>query len=403
MPHSIRSALLLFVFVLSKHAIAQGSSDEVFEEFLPLDEKLISPILREQSFFTDRVGSCIIYFDTNVENPDEQNIENEFINIFEIEVFDTPDSDDGESVAIVRFLPKTTGLSILPTLEFRSETKLYRTNPVQFIVDEPVSSDLMVLFFSTDHKQVHVGQPFPIKMSWRGKLKASAIRNLQLNPPFFSHPNIEIVIPRNTAPDEVQVGLPIGGRRVIANRTLDSDQREDLGLIELTIFLRFDKPGTYELTSTQLECSIVKADRGTFGRYAAHFNNHFFELPDTGQKYRRIFTQSNALEISVKALPEETGVLPFSGLFEPLEFEAQVNPTNVEIGQMSEVEISVKGLAPHGMIELPSLTSQRGLRSKFLIDPDFTRQWQATGSLFRTRFRPLITTIKSFPSLSFKT
>ncbi|MEM7673008.1 MAG: tetratricopeptide repeat protein [Verrucomicrobiota bacterium] len=403
MHNYIRSALLLFACVLSKYGLAQGSSDEVFESLTPLDEKNISPKLREQSFFTDRVGSCIIYFDTQIESPVAQNIENEFITIFEIEAFDTPDSNEGKSVAIVRFLPKTTGLSIFPSLEFRSETTLYRTNPLQFIVDEPVSSELITLSFSTDREQVYVGQPFPIKMSWRGHLKASAIRNLQLNPPFFNHPNIEIVIPRNTAPEEVQVGLPIGGRRVIANRTLDSNRREDLGLIELTIFLRIDEPGTYEFASTRLECALTSANRGAFGRYAAHFNNLFFELPDSHQKYRRIFTLSNALEISVKALPEETGDLPFSGLFEPLELEAQVSPTNIEIGQMSEVEISVKSLAPHGMIALPSLTSQRGLRSKFLIDQDFARQWQATGSLFRTRFRPLITTIKSFPSLSFKT
>lgn len=390
----------LMLWILCGALIAQEPDDTAPP---PGSTETLTPILREQSYFTDRVGSYILYFDTIVENPDAQSVETESVSIFEIEVFDTPDSDNSASIAIVRFLPKAAGLATLPPLQFYSESKTYRTQALQFLVDEPTESELLKLEFSSEVQEVYAGQPFAIDMRWNAQLKASAIRNLLLNPAFFSNPDIEIVIPRSTDPEHLQVGLPIGGRRVIGKREADPTSPELLGTIHLRLFLRIETPGTYQLSETQLECSLLKSERGSFGRYAAHFNNGFFEIPESSQQYTRIFTQSNALEIQVKPLPETEHSMPFSGLFEPLEFQVQVNPRSLEIGQMAEVEISVLSEAPYGMIALPHFGSQRGVRSRFLVDRYFARQWQSNGTLFRARFRPLLASINSFPSLAFKT
>ncbi|MEM6601299.1 MAG: hypothetical protein AAF649_07940, partial [Verrucomicrobiota bacterium] len=363
-----------------------------------LPVKTVAVELEHQTFFTDRVATAIVYFDTVVYKPQDTIHESDSVRVIEIEVFRTAESEKGVSAAIIRFLPKRSGIALLPVLEFSSETTRYVTKPLQILVSEPTRSDAMSLHFKPEKQQVYVGEPVRVDLHWENTLNADTLRALRLNPSFFENPGIEVVIPRSTDPEELRVGLPIGGRRVIARREKNPDNADALGKITLPIYLRFTKAGIFTLDSTRLEIAQFVNGRFDFGRYKAYFNNGFFEAIDPRQLYQRIYTFSEPVTIEVRPLPEAP-VQHFSGLFDPLHAELTVKPTEVEIGQLMQLEIKLSGNAPHGMLELPQLSRMANLHERFLLDENHSRLWHENGSIFRVRFRILSTSVQAFPSL----
>ena len=198
------------------------------------------------------------------------------------------------------------------------------------------------------------------------------------------------------------MGLPIGGRRVIARRQINSEQPKELGTVHLAIYVKFLKAGIYTLDDLSLECSIVDQASGDFARYASHFNNGLFEEVDIFEKYERHYTTSKPIEISILELPKEEQSALFSGLFEPIHFELSLSNEAIELGQILEVGIKVISDSPHGMLDLPPLNLQPSLRAHFLVDSDIGRLWHERGTHFRTRLRALSSHLDAFPALRFQ-
>ena len=399
-------AYMCLVAMFASLACAQSelqrpmSNEPDADEALQLIEKTVGLTVFEQSFFADRIASAMVYFDTVVAPPDYSSRESDSCSVFDIEVLETPDSAKGKSVAMFRFLPKRVGVVELPSLEFRSESVSYRTSLHQIRVKEPIRSANMTLSLQPVKRQAYVGEPLRVDLSWDCSLNAAALQALRLYPEFFSDKRIEIVIPRNQDAKNQQVGLPIGGRRVIASRTKSVVDPKHLGRITLPLYLRFTEPGTYVLSDTRLECALLADPERDFGRYAAHFNNGLFEAVDSSKVYDRIYTIAPEVEIEVLPLPVEQQDATFSGLFAPLKVDVSVTPTEVKIGELVDLEIKLTSSAPHGMLALPPLNQQVNLRERVLVDGNYQRIWHDQGTSFRTRFRILSTTFQSFPSLN---
>ncbi|WPJ95669.1 BatD family protein [Coraliomargarita algicola] len=387
-----------FIIVFSLLALSLSAQES--EPQLPLQH--VQAQAREQSFFTDRIASLRVDFDSVVDTPEDWPQQSDGFRILDIEVQATQ-SEPAGSQARIRFLPTKAGVVTLPAFDFQSASTHYQTAPIQIIVSEPQRSDQMSLQLTPHKLKVYVGEPLRIDLVWHSSINAAALKHLKLFPDYFNDPNISIVIPRSTAAEEVQVGLPIGGRRVIATRTRLEGNEKALGTIELPIFLRFEQAGKYTLPTTHLECALLeKPDQG-FARYAAHFNNSFFTPVEPSERYRRIYTTAPAIDIEVLPLPIDSEQATFTGLFEPISIQASASPTELEIGQLMELEFKVSSSAPHGMLQLPPLSQQSGLRERFVVDDQYRTLWQADGSLFRTRLRPLATSTQAIPSLYFRT
>lgn len=249
--------------------------------------------------------------------------------------------------------------------------------------------------------EVYVGQALRIDLTWDCGLAARTLKDLRLNPAFFENPDIEVVIPRNTSATEAQVGLPIGGRRVIATRELWAEAPEALGTIRLPIYLRFSQPGSYELDGARLDVAVVANARDPFGRYAAYFNNSFFEAVGSADRYERRTTEAAPQRIEVRARPVDTEGR-FSGWFEPVEMEWTLGQAAMEVGDLIEIELKLSGEAPHGMWTPPVLAEQSALNAHFLLDENWTREWHARGTIFRSRMRILSTRVAAFPELHFR-
>ena len=359
--------------------------------------------LKTQTFYDDRNATCVAYFTEAVTAPDVDEESTDDCHIIRIRVEKVPKDSGNDHVAIIQFRPMRTGAIELPALEFKSETQSLATEATKITVSERVKSDRMQLRFIVDSlSDLYVGQAVRIDLEWSSDLPASALRSLRINPNFFTHDAMQIVIPRSTEDEELQMGFPIGGRRVIARRQINPEQPKELGTVLLPIYIKFLKAGNYTLDDLSLECSIVEQPSGNFDRYAAHFNNGLFEEVDTFEKYERHYTTAKTIEISVLELPKEKQSALFSGLFEPVHFELSLSDDAVELGQILEVDIEVTSDFPHGMLDLPPLNLQPSLRAHFLVDSEIGRLWHEHGTHFKARFRTLSSHLNAFPTLRFQ-
>jgi hypothetical protein len=359
--------------------------------------------LKTQTFYDDRNATAMAYFTEVITAPDVDEGSTHDCRIIGIRVEKTSKDSGNDHTAIIQFRPMRSGAIELPALEFKGETKSVITAATKLTVSERVKSDRMQLRFSVGNlRDLYVGQAVRIDLEWRSDLPASALRSLRINPDFFSHSAIQIVIPRSTEDEELQMGLPIGGRRVIARRQINPDQPKELGTVHLPIYVKFLEAGIYTLDDLSLECSIVDQSSGNFDRYAAHFNNGLFEEVDTSEKYERHYTTAKPIEFSVLELPKEKQSALFSGLFEPVHFELKLSDDAIELGQILELDIEVTSEFPHGMLDLPPLKLQPSLRAHFLVDSEIGRLWQERGTTFKNRLRTLSSHLSAFPALRFQ-
>lgn len=356
-----------------------------------------------QTWFTDRTGTAVIHFDDLVETPESLPSGVKGLSFIDIEVREASDSRSDKSTVIIRFILRDTGIVTFPSLDFFSETKHYRTIPEQLVVGSVVRTGAMSITLSPAKRQVYVGEPLRIDVTWKCDLEAGRLQALNYYPPFFNDSTVEIVIPRTTEVEQQQVGLPIGGRRVIGKRTLNEGNTKALGTVELPLYLRLSEPGVYTLPATRLECAYLNDGNRNFGQYAAHFNNSLFAPEESDARYERFSVETAPIEIEVLPLPAEGRASSFSGLFAPVRVEVAVTPEALKVGELMQAELKVFGDAPHGMIDLPRLSRQRGLRGRFLVDDDLGRTWRTDGTTFRCRLRALTTGVEAFPSLHIQT
>ena len=249
---------------------------------------------------------------------------------------------------------------------------------------------------------VYVGEPLRVDVEWECELNAAALKQLRFDPAFFHHPSIEVDVPRSTAPEEKQIGLPVGGQRIIGRRNRQPENKEGLGTVSFSLFIRFTSPGSYSFPATRLELSRLVDGKGSFAPYASYFNNSLFETVEEDRRSERLFAEAEPFAIAVRPLPEAGRHASFSGLFLPCRFEASVSPQEGQVGDLMELDVRVFSEVASGFLSLPDLGQQSSLRHRFWIDQDVRRVWQPDGAEFLLRFRPLTSTVRAFPGLSFQ-
>ncbi|TWT84100.1 hypothetical protein CA13_55760 [Planctomycetes bacterium CA13] len=355
--------------------------------------------MKEECWFTDTVATAFVRFPEVVEQPEDLPDVGDDISLFSLEVSaESADTNSG-SVAVIRFIPRRTGLVIFPALNFTSDSGSFRTTATQILVSEPQRSSDMTLELRPEKRSVYQGQPLRVDVTWTCKLTTNRIRSLLCLPEFFNASSIETVVPRCTAEEKEQMGMPFGGRRVIARRVAWADSPEQFGTVTFSLFLRFSEAGTVSLPATRLECAYLKGKGSNFAPYAAYFNNGLFEPMSSLNAYERLYAESEPLTLEVLPLPIQDRSENFSGLFAPCEIEVTLSTNDIEVGQVMEVDLRVHSDAPHGMLELPSLERQRSLRGRFRTSSELSRKWHPDGTSFRARMRPLTTKVTALPSM----
>lgn len=389
----LRFSFSILQLAMTVSASLGQSSASVESEYSVPNE--ISVTFENATLFTDRVASAVVSFPELVESAESNWSSRAEISIYGIDIQKTKDG----CVAQIRWMPRKVGILAFPAFDFQSETTHYRTGMRQLRVSEPMRSEEMAFELKPAKLTLYAGEPLRVDVSWKSSLSTKRLRSLHCYPAFFDEAQLEVVVPRSTAPENEQMGLPFGGRRVIAHRNLVVDSPAQLGSVSFSLYLRFSEPGTFTIPASYLECAYLREDGGSFAPYASYFNNALFDPVNEGLLYDRLFVESAPVQVEVLPLPDEGRSELFSGVFAPCEIIIASDDVEYEVGQIMDLELIARSPSPFGMIDLPDLRKQRSLRSLFKVDEELGRAWRADGTRFRMRARALTTRVKAFPSL----
>ena len=286
--------------------------------------------LEGSSFFTDLVVNALARFPEPVTAPTDLPGGEPGVSILGVEILEGALSPNATGFAQVRLLPRRTGPVTIPAIEFSSDTTVYRTRPRQIFVGAPATTGAMSFAMSPARTTLYVGEPLRIDVIWKVDFSADRVRSLRCHPEIFSRTDAEVVVPRCTAPEEEQIGLPLGGRRIIARRTRPEKDAEALGTVTFPLFVRFAEPGKIELPAARLEIAHLKGKGGPFAPYAAFFNNGLFESLTELESFDRYYAEAPPILLTVLPLPEEGRTEYFSGLFAPCSIEAAASASEIE-------------------------------------------------------------------------
>ena len=358
---------------------------------------------REASWFAGEVATAWVFISSESLPEIAPSSEVGDIRIVGTRVHELDNDDRGDYLAVIEFAPKRAGIRIFPPIKIKTGEVLVQTASRQIVVGEPYKTDAMSFHVQPSKTEVYEGEPLKVTFEWRCDLPMNQIRDVNLYPEIFNNPAIEIVIPRSKAPEESQFGIPVSERRVIAQRfEKGSAFPENLGVLRFDLYLRFREPGSYSLSKTRLQCSRLLEDDAQSNRYAAYFNNAFFEEIDPSSPHERIYAESEALEIAVRPLPGEGRLDSFSDIFDPNSINVSINPQSATVGQLIEIQIDIRSDACSEMLSLPDMSHQSSMRNRFWVGQEVNEIWRSDGRRFVVRARPLTTQIAAFPSLSFQ-
>ena len=301
--------------------------------------------LIDKSFFTDRVATAQIQHSHPLILRNEAPFTDSSLKLLSVDSRETQQKNSLRYQTQLRFLPLKTGNLQFPALSWKSPIGLLQTKAIDLKVDSPQKSSAMQLKIRAHKQRVFVGEPLKITLEWTSTLEINRLQELKLYPDFFNIEGIEVVVPRISAPKDAQIGMPLGGRRIIAHRKSSSPQK--LGKVHLDLFLRFQQTGHYKFTSSRLECGLIASSNRSFAPYAAHFNNAFFEPVDTKVPHKRIYVDSEAFGIHVLALPPNTSEHPFTGLFTPITFKTRTTTNATKVGELIPLQIDCTSQARH--------------------------------------------------------
>ncbi|MBT3482804.1 MAG: hypothetical protein HN457_15380 [Opitutales bacterium] len=356
---------------------------------------------KEVCWFDDELATAMVFVDA-IEQPVVvlPDVSSE-VRFFDWSVQRLENDERGQYVALIEFMPQRSGVRVFPPIRLDSDEKVWQTKPRQIVVGEAHESPEMSFEILPSKTRIYAGEPVRLDFVWKCALPVGQLRDFRLSPRLFNDASVSIVVPRSTAPEDEQFGMPVGGRRVIARRILGPDTKAGLmGEVRFSIFARFEKSGTVDLTRTRLLCSRMLSQHSQSNQYAAYFNNGLFELADRSVQYEKIEAFSTPVSLEVLPLPEKGREESFSGLFSPKSIEVSVTPDSMEVGQLMEIRVDILSDAASEMLELPSLDRQSSLRNRFWVGKDTNEIWRRDGRSFVLRARPLSVEVDFFPSLS---
>ena len=356
---------------------------------------------KEVCWFDDELATAMVFVDA-LEQPvvifPEGNTE---VRFFDWSVQALENDERGQYVALIQFMPQRTGVRVFPSIRLDSDAQVWQSRPRQIVVGEAHEAPEMSFAIEAAKNRVYAGEPVRLDFVWKCAFPMGQLRDFRLSSSLFNDSTVSIVVPRSVAPEDEQFGIPVGGRRVIAQRIPDSDTKAGfMGEVRFSIFARFEEPGSYDLVRTRLLCSRMLNQHSQSNQYAAYFNNGLFESVDRSVQYEKVEAFSKPVSLEVLPLPQKGREESFSGLFAPRSIEVIANPSSLEVGQLMEIRVDVFSDATSEMLKLPRLDRQSSLRNRFWVGQEVNEIWRPDGRSFVLRARPLTVEIDFFPSLS---
>ncbi len=264
-----------------------------------------------------------------------------------------------------RLTPKVAGRLVIPSLDVHVAGTVFKTNPVTISVKRPEESEDFKLHIKLSRDTCYTGEPVVLTVSW---YLNRDVESFSFTAPVLENESFDFETPEvKIDPSKKYFRVPLGNGEVIAEKgrgTIDGAQYVTL---TFNIALIPNQPGMFVIPEF-----IVACESGTGIRSRRDFFDDFFSDSYSGSwrgSLKKYVVPSNTLSLDVKALPEEGRPEGFAGHVGEIKIEAIADPTEVNVGDPITLKIILQGPDYLGRLQLPSLSSQKGMSDDFKI-PD---------------------------------
>lgn len=274
------------------------------------------------------------------------------------------------------------GLQTIPALTVDVDGKEYRTNPVVVNVREPQNRSDVRLRIEVDNASPYVGEAVELRATLYLR---STVQNVSLSLPRLDGSFETYDVPGADIQSGRQAPVEFLGSRVQGERgqaMLDGQQYDTFTVRKLLVPL---VEGPQQLGPATLSCQVVIRQSRSF------FDDDQIE---------RASVPSNAIQLDVRALPEDGKPANFSGLIGRYSVSAAASATDVYVGD--PITLTIRVGSGGAVLRDPriDLTNMPGFRNQFRVTETQTEPERRNGQLiYEQTIRPLSDSVKEIPPI----
>jgi hypothetical protein len=265
---------------------------------------------------------------------------------------------NGRRFSIVNFLITTPqpGLVRLPGLNVTVSGKTYKTNPVEFTVSKPGTTDKLDLAVDVSDSNCYLGQPVLLTVKAYVETGSDA-REIQFDLPVFTGGQFiledPVITDGNAEAYRLSTDLVVyvSQREVVRKRKRFTEVSFSKVLIPQEI-------GTIPLGTATLSAALavgLKRSRDPFDMFGAR------------KQYSRFMVSNEMAQLTVRPLPTQGQPRGFYGLVGQYTIEATATPTQVNVGDPITLTIRIGGNRFLKPVQWPKLSDIDELNQHFRI------------------------------------
>jgi len=296
---------------------------------------------------------------------------------------------------IYNLYPKRTGRLSIPAFKLNYEGTEYKTQPVAINVVDAASQtgsasgsgagavslgEKIFIRLEAPRKTVYVNERIPVAV--RLYVGGLSVRNIQY--PEFDHTGF-------TVEDYEE---PRRGTDLVNGIHYD--------VFEFRTHIYPTRPGTLTLGPARQVCDIISKSpsRRRSGRFDSLFDDDFFDSFFGGYDARPVTLETEPVSFEVLPLPQQGRPRDFSGGVGTFDFQMQVSPNRVKVGDPLTVRMRVSGRGNLQDVTMPSLAEQGLDEKRFKVyEPNVTLE--ADAKILEQVVVPKNEKIREFPAVKF--
>ena len=280
------------------------------------------------------------------------------------------------------------GTYTLGPLNVTVDGKNMKTDPVQFVVRKPDTTDELGIEASLSSTECYVGQPVQLSVKWYIPPNLSSFDfsiPTIMDESLFSVGNLQ---PPGNGGDSQEINNTSIGN-LVASVTRGQYQNKPCRVVSFNKYLVPKQTGDIEISPISVNCQLVyrSTNNDNNRRRGGFFDDPFFDSPFNSNKtYKRFQANASPLNLKVKPLPEQGKPNGFYGLVGTSYFISSelVNaPVTITVGTPLTLKITVSG--NNGFLDDVKMPDLSFMSDRFKIPTDFSSPEREKGSLIFTQ------------------
>jgi hypothetical protein len=246
----------------------------------------------------------------------------------------------------------TAGEYVIPSLRVEVGSDIHNTDPVQFEVIEPETTNRIAIEARLSEQECYKGQPVALEVKWYiWKDIAQRVSDYMFNVPVFGMEDflVEDLSVQSAAAN--QTTLQVNGVDVVINQRAVKYKGAECVEVSFSKVLIPQKTGEINLGTVSVLCRI-------------NLSRSRFTLQS---EYKSYGARTESLKLKVLDLPEQGKPDDFYGLIGSYDIKTEAQPTDVKVGDPITLNISIGGSGYLKPVQWPQLSSVREIKDNFIL------------------------------------